>query len=486
MYSDNAQAGVAPGHRLGVPAITLMIVAASAPLTVVGAGATTAYGITNSIAVPIGYVALAIVFGIFAAGYVAMSRHITNAGAFYAYASHGLGRPVGVGVSIVALITYNCMQIGIYGIFGVVVSGFVASHFGVTVPWWAVVFVTIAIIAVMGVNRINLSAMVLGVLVALEFVMVIIFDIAAFSNPAESFTVQPILPATLFTSGIGAVLVFGVAAFMGFEQAAIYSEEAKDPKRTAARATYWAVGIIGIFYAVSTWALAIGVGTQNITNGLELIGPPLFMTFVGSHLGSAVVELMSILFITSIFAALVSFHNAVARYVFALGREGVFPQGLGRVTGSGAPWAGSVSQTILAVVVVAIFAITGSDPVVTLFTWLTNTGAMGLVLLMGIVSLAVIGYFRNDPSDTTVWTRLVGPVIAFVLLCGLYLLILANFNVLLGQKETNALTFALPLLLVIPGIIGIFWGATLKNSKPEVYSGIGKGAPEPEDLAGST
>ena len=33
----------------------------------------------------------------FSVGYSAMSRHITNAGAFYAYIANGLGRPVGIG-----------------------------------------------------------------------------------------------------------------------------------------------------------------------------------------------------------------------------------------------------------------------------------------------------------------------------------------------------------------------------------------------------
>jgi len=37
------------------------------------------------------------------------------------------------------------------------------------------------------------------------------------------------------------------------------------------------------------------------------------------------------LFATSLFAALLSFHNAVARYAFALGREGMLPSVLGRV-----------------------------------------------------------------------------------------------------------------------------------------------------------
>ena len=37
------------------------------------------------------------------------------------------------------------------------------------------------------------------------------------------------------------------------------------------------------------------------------------------------------LFCTSLFAALLAFHNAVARYFYALGREGVFPKAFGRV-----------------------------------------------------------------------------------------------------------------------------------------------------------
>ncbi len=60
-------------------------------------------------------------------------------------------------------------------------------------------------------------------------------------------------------------------------------------------------------------------------------------------------------------------------------------------------------QSITALVVVLAFAFAGIDseygpafPVVTLFSWLPNTGAMGLVLLMALVSIAVIGYFRRD------------------------------------------------------------------------------------------
>ncbi|MFD5866148.1 APC family permease [Agromyces sp. NPDC127015] len=475
--------------RLGVPAIVVLIIAASAPLTVIAGGATTAYSVTGSIAVPVGYLVLAAVLAVFSLGYAAMSRFITNAGAFYAYAAQGLGRPVGVGVALIALVAYNCMQIGIWGMFGFQVSVLVGEKLGLDVPWWVGVVVFILVVGLLGVNRVDLSAKVLGVIVVLEFVVVTVFDVVAFANPAGGFTAAPISPASLLLPGIGAVLVFGIAAFMGFESAAIYGEEAKDPKRTVARATFAAVIIIGVFYAISSWALALAVGTDKISSGgitPEEAGPPLFFAFVAERLGPIMVDFMSLLFITSLFAALVSFHNAVARYGFALGREGVLPAWFAKVRErSGSPWAGSIAQSIVALAVIAVFAVAvagaGSElgplfPVVTLFNWLTNTGALGLVLLMAVVSLAVIGYFRRDPRDVGVGSRLVSPVLSFLALATVLVLIVLNFNVLLGQTDSDLTTFLLPALIVLAGVVGIVWGLVLRRRRPEVYRRIGHGA----------
>lgn len=478
-------------RRLGVISVAFMIVAASAPLTVVAGGATSAFSVTHVLGIPFGYVVLAAALAVFAVGYAAMSRYINNAGAFYAYIAQGIGRPVGVGASILALIAYNAMQIGIYGLFGFQVSLFIESKTGVVVPWWIPVLACIAVVAVLGVNRVDLSAKVLGVLVALEFLVVIVFDVVSFANPAEGFTAAPLSPAELFVPGVGAVLAFGIAAFMGFESAALYGEESKDPRRTIPRATFLAVGVIGVFYAISTWALAVGIGPEKILSpdGIspEEAGPPLFFNIVFANLGELWVDIMSILFITSLFAALVSFHNAVARYAFSLGREGVLPRGLSRVrAGSGAPWAGSLAQTVLATIVIIAFAIgeSGWDPasgpyaVLTLFTWLTNLGAFGLVLLMVLVSISVIGFFRRDPRGVGIGTRIIAPVIATLALGTVWVLILVNWDVLLGQVESTPTTFILPAILLVPAIIGVFWALWLRSAKPELYREIGHGAEE--------
>ncbi|MCI4657895.1 APC family permease [Cryobacterium zhongshanensis] len=490
-----ATAAVPERRRLGVPAVAFLIVAASAPLTVLAGGVTSTFSVTHVAGVPLSFVLLAIALAIFAIGYAAMSRFINNAGAFYAYVAQGIGRPAGVGASIVAIVAYNMMQIGIYGMFGFQVSTLLQEKMGIEVPWWVPVLVCIGIVGWMGVNRVDLSAKVLGVLVALEFVVVIVFDVVAFANPSDGFTAAPLTPSTLLVPGIGAVFAFGIAAFMGFEGAAIYGEESKDPRRTIPRATFLAVAVIGVFYAVSSWALSLAIGVDKIVDpggiSAEEAGPPLFFGYIAQHLGTVWVDIMSLLFITSLFASLASFHNAVARYGFSLGREGVLPSWFARVrAASGAPWAGSLAQTVLAVVVIVGFAIgeLGWDPskgpyaVLTLFTWLTNAGALGLVLLMAVVSVAVIGYFRRDGRGVGIGSRVIAPAVSGVALSVVFVLIIVNFDVLLGQPESNATTYLLPALAILPGVVGVFWAYRIRSRRPEIYRQIGHGTDHGELL----
>src|SRR5437773_12456149 len=100
---SNVSAALAE-DRLGLPPVLFFIMSAAAPLTVIIGVIPTAYAITGVTGIPAAFIAIGIVLAIFAIGYVAMARHISNAGAFYAYITRGLGRPVGVGASLVALL----------------------------------------------------------------------------------------------------------------------------------------------------------------------------------------------------------------------------------------------------------------------------------------------------------------------------------------------------------------------------------------------
>jgi amino acid transporter len=479
-------------RALGVPDLVFFIVAASAPLTAVAGGQAATYLVTGNRGVAFFFIPLGIVLGLFAVGYAAMSRHVANAGAFYAYVARGLGKVQGVGAAFIALIAYNSMQIGIYGLFGVALGAFMSDKLHITAEWYVWCLVGGAIIGVLGVLQIDLNARVLAVLLCLEIVVVALFDFAILADPGpQGLTTLGFHPNIALDSAVGATLTFCVASFVGFESAAIYSEECRDPKRTVARATFIAVGAIAVFYALSAWLLGVAAGPDTMVNPDKLVaagfatggGPdPTTVLFItgGDRLGAFWGDSASLLFATSLFAALLSFHNAVARYTFALGRERVLPTVFSKVhPRTGAPYISSLTQTALALTVVIVFAIAGADPVLKLFTWLTNLGALGVLLLMAATSFAVAGYFRRHPEpELSSWSSSIAPILAGVLLLAILILGVLNFNVLITSATnapTDTMTIVLPLILFGGGIAGLLVGARLKATKPDVYAGIGEG-----------
>jgi amino acid transporter len=195
---------------------------------------------------------------------------------------------------------------------------------------------------------------------------------------------------------------------------------------------------------------------------------------LAEHWGDGVATLANVLFLTSVFAAILSFHNGVARYLFALGRERVLPAALSRVsTRSGGPIAGSLAQSALALVVVAVFAVSGADPVLQMFTWLSGTSAVGVILLMAGTSAAVVGFFRARPGGGSVWQRAIAPTLATIALVALVALLIGNFDALLGTDPTSPLRWILPGLVLLAAVAGAIWATRLKSTRPDVYAAIG-------------
>ena len=111
-------------RRLGVIILAFFTVAASAPLTVPGGVVATTPAAPSTRASRSRSSSWRRPWRCSPWGYVAMSRHVSNAGPFYAYLAKGLGRVWGVAGALVALIGYNTIQISLYGLFG---AGFADS-----------------------------------------------------------------------------------------------------------------------------------------------------------------------------------------------------------------------------------------------------------------------------------------------------------------------------------------------------------------------
>ena len=79
-------------ERIGRQVVFLVgfVVAAAAPLTAVVGATPAAFAFGNGAGVPGAFVLAGILYLLFSVGYVAMARHVRNAGAFYAFTASGL------------------------------------------------------------------------------------------------------------------------------------------------------------------------------------------------------------------------------------------------------------------------------------------------------------------------------------------------------------------------------------------------------------
>ncbi|WP_406083582.1 APC family permease [Micromonospora zamorensis] len=474
---DTVTAVLARG-RLGIPSVVFFVIAAAAPLTVIAGGATTGYAVTGVTGIPVSYLVIAAVLALFAVGYVAMSRRIVNAGAFYTYVTRGLGRPAGVAAAMVALLAYNAMQIGLYGGFGAVLAQFLQSRYGWDTTWWLCALVAWAVVAVLGLLRIDLNGKVLAVMLVAECAVALVFDAVMVGHPASgTVTFDTLAPSHIFTAGFGAALVTAITGFVGFEGTVVFSEETKDPRRTVPRATYIAVAITGLLYGLSAWAMSVATNPDRIVEAARADGTNLVFNLVSPHLGTSFVTIGRVLFITSLFAALLSFHHTVARYLFALGRERVLPAALGRTSHrTGAPKVGSIIQSVIAVAVLVGYAVANADPIVHLFFWVTVTGGLGVLVLMTATSAAVVGFFARIRHTEGPWKAVIAPLIATVALAAILAVTVQEFDTLLGVHPHSPLRWLFPATYAIVAVFGATWALILRAAKPDVYNAIGLGA----------
>lgn len=204
----------------------------------------------------------------------------------------------------------------------------------------------------------------------------------------------------------------------------MYAEETSRPHILVPRVMFLAVGGVAVFFALSSWALTVATGPSAVVAESQKQSAGLLFGLTESRLGGTFTDVLHVLFVTGMFAAMLSFHNVVARYAFAMGREGLLPAAFGRTnSASGAPGTGSLLQTAVSVVVVVIFAVaddkpTGdpTEPVLHLFTWFGNIGALGVIVLMAAASASVIVFFvRRGAAGAQAW-RLVTSALGIALL----------------------------------------------------------------------
>jgi len=467
------QTGALRTNALGTGGIVFTVVSAAAPLTIVAGIAPLAI-LIGGIAAPLVYTVAGIVLGIFAIAFMAMTRYVKALGGFYTYITEALGKAVGLGSSFVALFSYNALQIGLYGLLGAQGHDLLKTEFGIDVPWWVIALVGVLVVFGVASRGIDVGAKVLAVLLSAEALILVLFAVVVLARGgAEGITFGTFSPQALLNPGLFAVAGFGFAAFMGFESTALYREEARTPEKTIPRATYISVAFMAVFYRFVVWAIIIAVGESHVQEAAAKDAAGLVFASAGKYLGPWAELTMYILIITSVYASQLAFHNAINRYTFSLARDGALPRALHRTNRFGSPVVSGGVQTVLALVVVGIVAVTGGDPYQQLLLWVNSPGVFGIIALQVITCVAVVVFFLRNRSLPRKWYVIPSAVVAALIMTAVTYLLALNVDLLTsaGPAVDTVIMLCIPVVFAIGAVLAAVW----KRTRPRTYARIGGG-----------
>jgi amino acid transporter len=367
---------------------------------------------------------------------------------------------------------YNCFMVGATATTGFFFDLVLDDLFGIDLGWETWSAVALVGILVLGRRGVDVSARILGVALVLEVSILLVMDVSVLVQ--QGWDLGAFAPDLVLGSGVGLVLLFVFTCFLGFEAAALFGEEARDPFRTIPRAIYAALLIMGAFYIVTSLSAVSAFGADEVQAAVTdpAGGGPGAMIFIVAeeYLGSFLTDVLQVLLLVSLFAAYLALHNMATRYLFALGRVRLLPQALGRTSANGAPVVASAAQVVFNTIFVGIFALAGADPLLDIVASMTGFGTLAIVGLQLAAAVSIVVFFRRR-KDARLWSTAIAPALAAAGLAAVFVLAIANFGTLAGS-ESDVIAL-LPWLIPIVLAIGLGVAHWLSINRPERYAALG-------------
>jgi amino acid transporter len=488
---------------VGLVGVLFMAVATAAPILAMVGNVPIAVGFGNGAYAPAGYVVATIVLSLFAIGYSAMAKHITATGAFYGFVSYGLGRVVGLAAGALTTLAYIVFEAGCVGVFGFFASTFFATYVGLNISWIWFSILMLAINAAATYYKITLAQMVLGVFLVTEVVMLGLLVVSVlFKGGPEGWSPSSLNPLNAFhnlsgtvpdlnhagatiavsgAAGIGLFMAFW--SWVGFESAAMYGEESRNPKKIIPQATMIAVIGVGIFYVLVSWTALVGTGPQHAIALAQdsSTASQMFLGPVAQNLGPWALVLFQFLLMTGSLADAMAFHNCASRYIYAIAREDLLP-GMSRTIGAthrkhGSPYVAGFLQVAIAAVITLWVFFTGRDPYTQLYGLMAILGTTAILIVQVLAAVACIAYFhfhRRRPDDGHWFRTMLAPAIGGLGMAYAVFLLLDNADFVAGSAASDIVFKLIPWIVGVVGIGGLVFALAVKRFFPERYDIIGR------------
>lgn len=446
--------------NLGVAAIVFMVVAAAAPLGVIGGVVPLGIASGNGAGFPATFVIATVILLLFAIGFTALTPHVADAGAFFSYVRKALGVPAGIGIAFVAIVSYLAIEAGVYGLLGPAGVSVLELFGGPTLPWWLFAGAAFAVTTYLGYRHIELSSRVLAVLLTAEIAIVVVLDLVIVARGGDhGLSTGIVNPHAVLSGSLGIGLLFAIISYVGFEATAIFRDEARTPERTIPRATYASLILIGSFYAITSWALISGWGDERAVAQATDAGGSFLSDTTQRYLGVVGADIITVLYFTSLFACILSFHNVVSRYLFALSQQDVLPASLSRPHAKhGSPHQASLWISGAVAVSVLLAVVFGLDPAGQFYTWFAGATTVGIIFLLIATTISVLVFFARDRRGYSVWRVRIAPAFGLLGLLVSLALILTNLSDLVGGSSALA-------GVIVALLAAAFWAGWLLGAR---------------------
>ena len=300
----------------------------------------------------------------------------------------------------------------------------VGTYLGAAIPVLPAIpaaLATVGLATVVGVLNIRTNALITGLFVAVELVVLAVLAALGFAHPERGLSALLAHPAmlrgpALIPAGLGAIglaVSVSIFAYDGYGAAAYLSEETRAPRRSIARAVLWAFVVTAAAEMIPL--VGVLVGAPNLKALLTSKTP--FADLILQRGGMTLATAASLGVALAILNAVIALMLMSARQLYASGRDRTWSPALNDVLTRvhprfGSPWAATL------VVGVLTAALCFVDLKLILIA--TGTSAAGLY---AVLSLGVLKGRRTGSTAAAAWRMPLfplAPALALIALAGVF------------------------------------------------------------------
>ena len=312
-------------HSVGLPQVLFQAIAHMAPAAGVAFSFLIGFSFAGA-AFPLSVILTLIMVLLVANSIAQLAKHIPSAGGLYTYASRSLGPKVGFLVGWFWVLAELLVAPLLFLNFAAALTDVIG-----TIPWWIWTIVVAGVVFAITYWGVRLSTNVSLILGILEITIIFALGLYMVFEASSANTLGTFNPANSLGgsnwSGVIKGMLFSILAFNGFETAAAFGEEARNPRRTVPLAILFSALLIGLFYVFSSYASVMGWGFGNMANYAN--NPDPWRTMATKFWGLGWIAIFFAI-LNSIVANAIAGMNVATRLIYSMGRVRVLPSIFGR------------------------------------------------------------------------------------------------------------------------------------------------------------